>query len=84
MTVYPPRELIVLGVPSAERSSPNNFVGIWSEHDNGDVPPRWKIGGPNQILRQVRGIALDPKDKNIIISDKYVNAVLTYHFPEIF
>ena len=84
ITVYPPREFILVGVPSSERSSPNNFVGVWSEHDNGDVPPRWTIGGPNAILRQVRGIALDPKNKNVIVSDKYVNAVLTYHFPEIF
>ena len=84
ITVNPSRQFILRGVPSDERSSPNNFVGVWSENDNGDVPPRWMIGGPNQLLRQVRGIVLVPKDKTVVISDKYVNMVLTYYFPEIF
>jgi hypothetical protein len=74
----------VLGVPSADKSSPNNFVGVWSEHDTGDVPPRWMIGGPNQALRQVRGIILVPHKKEIIVGDKYQNSVFTYYFPEIF
>ena len=82
--VYPPRQFILRGVPSNERSSPNNFVGVWSENDHGNVPPRWMIGGPNQLLRQVRGITLVPKDKTVVISDKYVNVVMTYYFPEIF
>ncbi len=84
ITNYPPRQFILLGVPSVERESPNNFVGVWSEKDNGDVPPRWQIGGPNQLLRQVRGITLVPKEKTVVVSDKYVNAVMTYYFPEIF
>jgi hypothetical protein len=84
IVVYPPRQFILMGVPSAENSSPNNFVGVWSENDNGDVPPRWTIGGPNQLLRQVRGLALVPKEKTVVISDKYLNAVMTYYFPEIF
>lgn len=84
MTNYPPREEIILTVTSVERNSPTDFVGVWSEHDNGDVAPRWTIGGPNQLLRQVRGIALIPQSKDLIVSDKYVNAVMTYHFPEIF
>jgi hypothetical protein len=84
IAVYPPTRFILLGVPSYEKSAPNNFVGVWSENDNGDVPPRWTIGGPNQLLRQVRGITLVPKDKSVVISDKYVNAVMTYYFPEIF
>ena len=84
MAVYPPKELILVGVPGGENTSPNNFVGVWSELDNGDVPPRWRIGGPNSVLRQVRGLTLDPKNKSVIISDKYVNAVMTFYFPEIF
>ena len=31
-----------------------------------------------------RGVALDEKNKNIIVTDKRLNAILTYHFPEIF
>jgi hypothetical protein len=59
-------------------------VGVWSIHDRGDVPPRWMIGGPNGMLVQIRGVALDPKHKSVIVSDKRLNALLTYSFPEIF
>jgi len=87
VTVYPPKELILIGNHSAGfryDKGDTAFVGVWSEHDNGDVPPRWTIGGPNGILRQTRGVAIDPKHKTVIISDKYLNAVMTYSFPEIF
>ena len=65
-------------------SSTDCFVGVWSVNDNGDVAPRWRIGGPNGILRQVRGVAIDAKDKSIIVSDKRLNAVMTFYFPEMF
>ncbi len=84
MALYPPRQLIVASVPAGQTTSPENFVGVWSELDDGDVPPRWLLGGPNSVLRQARGITLDPANKNVIVSDKYVNAVMTFHFPEIF
>ena len=84
ITVYPPTKTILVGLPSNEKASPNNFVGVWKESDDGDVPPRWMIGGPNQALQQVRGITVVPKEKTVVVSDKYVNAVLTYYFPAIF
>jgi hypothetical protein len=88
VTVYPPKELILVANHSAgfryDKNGDTAFVGVWSEHDNGDVPARWTIGGPNGVLRQTRGVAVDPKHKTIIISDKYLNSVLTYSFPEIF
>jgi hypothetical protein len=31
-----------------------------------------------------RGIALDPKNKAMMVSDKRLNAVLTFYFPEMF
>ncbi len=65
-------------------SSEASFVGVWSIHDNGDVPPRWTIGGPHGILRQARGVALDVKNKTVIISDKALNGVLSFEFPELF
>ena len=61
-----------------------SYVGIWSIHDDGDVPPRWTIGGPHKMLRKPRGLDLDPKNQTIIVSDKDLNAVLTYHVPELF
>ena len=89
--VYPPRGLVLAAVPGprsgpGERlSSDEAFVGVWSMlEDNGDVPPRWRIGGPQGMLRQPRGVTFDAKNKTVIVSDKYLNAVMTYYFPEIF
>jgi len=81
---HPPRGLYLVGAPSNANTGPQNFVGVWSIHDSGDVPPRWMIGGPNAVLRQVRGLALVPQHKSVIVSDKYLNAILTFEFPEIF
>jgi hypothetical protein len=83
-TVYPPRGWIVVAARGVQQSSPDSFIGIWSIHDNGDVAPRWTIGGPNGILRRTRGITLDPESKTVIASDKYLNAVFTWHLPEMF
>lgn len=86
--VYPPKGEILVSVrgtgPYAELASDEAFVGVWSINDNGDVPPRWAIGGPHGILQMPRGIALDVKNQNMLVSDKRLNAVLTFHFPEVF
>jgi len=88
MTTYPPRGYILvtvrLGRGGAQQTSEDQYVGVWSIYDNGNVPPLWTIGGPHGMLRDIRGVAVDPKRKNVFISDKYVNGILTYHFPEIF
>ena len=83
---YPPGGLILVTMPGPDYSGSHDgsFVGVWSVEDNGDVPPRWTIGGPFGMLKQPRGVDLDPKNKTVIISDKFLNAVLTYYFPEIF
>ena len=60
------------------------FVGVWSVNDTGDVPPRWFIGGPKSGMKKPRGIALNPKNKELIVADMRLNTVLTYYFPEIF
>jgi len=89
ITLYPARGWIVVANQGVNSHPPidyseESFVGVWSIHDSGDVPPRWTIGGPNGVLRQARGVALDPKNKTVIVSDKYLNAAVTYYFPEIF
>lgn len=61
-----------------------SFVGVWSIFDEGNVAPRWTIGGPLRMLRKPRGLDLDLKNQNVIVSDKELNAVLTFHVPEIF
>jgi hypothetical protein len=84
MTTYPPRGWILAAVHRGGRNSDMAYVGVWSINDNGVVPPRWTIGGPKGLLRDTRGIAVDPKHKSVIVSDKYVNGIATYEFPEIF
>ena len=91
--VYPQRGEIIV-VANAPGGGPaegygvlatdTGFVGVWNILDNGNVPPHWMIGGPKGELLQIRGVTLDAKNKNVIISDKRLNAVLTYSFPEIF
>ena len=60
------------------------FVGVWHITDNGDVAPRWKLHGPGTTLLKPRGVALNPKNQEVIIADMRLNSVLTFYFPEIF
>jgi DNA-binding beta-propeller fold protein YncE len=60
------------------------YVGVWSIDDNGEVPPRYTVGGPNGLLQKPRGLDLDPSHNAVIVSDKALNAVLTYEMPQIF
>jgi hypothetical protein len=64
--------------------APDSFVGIWSIDDNGDVPPLWTLGGPRGAFQMIRGIAVNAKHKEVIVTDKRLNAVLTFSVPEIF
>jgi hypothetical protein len=66
------------------RYAPLDYVGVWNVLDDGDVPPRFTIGGPNLLLKDGRGITFDAKNKDVIVSDKTLNAVLTFHVPEVF
>ena len=87
MSVYPQGKWIIATQPGEyEEMEPEGaFVGIWSEMDNGDVPPRWKINkGPKSAMKKPRGVVIDPKHKEIIVADMRLNSVLTYYFPEIF
>jgi len=75
------------GIPpgfQSERKNGLSFVGVWSIFDDGDVPPRWTIGGPNRMLIKPRGLDLDLKNQTVIVSDKDLNGVLTYYVPELF
>jgi len=62
----------------------DDYVGVWSVFDDGNVPARLTIGGPNLLLKDGRGIALDTRNKDVIVSDKTLNAVLRFHVPEAF
>jgi hypothetical protein len=85
LAVQPTKGLVIAGVRTLEElGGPDNFVGVWDVFAGGDTPPIYRIGGPNVLLEQVRGVALNPKHKELIVSDKRINGVLTYYFPEIF
>ena len=86
MQVYPPKGwIIVTQITNPPDQEPDNvFVGIWSIRDNGDVPPRWKLGGPKSTLKKPRGVVLIPAHKELIVADMRLNSVLTYYFPELF
>jgi hypothetical protein len=83
LQVYPPKGWIV-ATHSSDAKAEENFIAIWSENDNGDVPPRFKLGGTKTTLLRARGVVLNPKYKEVIVVDTYWNALLTFYFPEIF
>ena len=60
------------------------FVGVWNISDNGDVPPRAMIRGPFGGLLHPVGLALNPKDGEIYVSDSVRNGVLSFLVPQLF
>lgn len=86
MEIYAPKGWIVASQPGRVDSQEpeGSFVGVWSINDSGNLPPRWRLSGPKSLLIKPRGVALDPKHKELIVVDMRLNAVLTFSFPEIF
>jgi DNA-binding beta-propeller fold protein YncE len=60
------------------------FVGIWNITDNGDVPPRAMIRGPFSGLLHPVGLALNPTDGEIYVSDSVRNGILSFLVPDLF
>jgi hypothetical protein len=58
------------------------FVAIYDVMDNGPVQAEWTVG--RGYLQDIRGIALDTRNKTVVISDKGLQGVLTFSLPEIF
>ncbi len=86
LQIYPPGGWIIVAQSTAwpEIEPPDVFIGIWSIHDNGNVPPRWRLAGPATGIKKPRGVALNPRNKELIVADMTRNAVLTFSFPELF
>jgi DNA-binding beta-propeller fold protein YncE len=85
--VFPEKGLIVVPqITSGSIAEPENtFIGVWSINDNGDVPARWKIDGESKnVMKKPRGVAVNPKYREVIVADMRLNAVLTYSLPEMF
>ena len=72
-------------VPGGQMVALDSFVGVWSVTDSGNVPPQWILGGPRAgTFEMIRGIAVNAKFKEVIVTDKRLNAVMTFSMPEIF
>ena len=87
MQVYPQRKEIVVTMPGIRdvMEPMGAFVGVWSIDDNGDVPPRLKIPADDRTkLKKPFGVVLDPKHKEVIVSDMRNQGILTFSVPEIF
>ncbi len=84
MRINPDNGMIYVGVGAGDRHEAQDFVGVWSVYDDGVVPPRFTIGGPATILKDVRGVAIDRRNQNVIVTDKTLNSILTFHVPEAF
>ena len=84
LTIDPGSGMIFAAVRPGGRYEKEDYVGVWSIYDEGDVPPRFTIGGPNGLLSDARGVAVDPKSKTVVVSDKTLNALLTFRVPEAF
>jgi hypothetical protein len=87
LQVYPPRKLIVATMPEQidQMEPDHSFLGIWSYDDNGDVAPKWEIPvSPRTTHKKSFGVVLNPKNKEVVISDMRLNGVLTFSVPEIF
>ena len=84
MTINSQRGLVFVNTRIGGRFALEDFVGVWSVFDDGEVFPLYTIGGPGNLLKDVRGIALDPKEKMVIVSDKTHNAIFNFHVPEVF
>jgi hypothetical protein len=84
--VWPEGRLIFAAMPGLQgyMEPPRTFLGVWSLDDNGNMPPKWAISGEQTTLYKVFGVAINPEQKEIYLSDMRQHGVLTYHVPEVF
>lgn len=76
---------IYKAIPEDPWNDPNlGFIGVWNITDKGDVPPRAKLGGPFSGLLHPIGLAINPKDGEMYVSDSVRNGLFTYLVPDFF
>ena len=87
-TLYPPKGKIIVPIRGAvtvnKTMAVDSFVGVYDINADGDVPPQIILGGPRGVFQMIRGVAVNAKHKELIVSDKRINAVLTFRVPELF
>lgn len=78
------RDPTIIDLWSPWDSSDLGFLGVWRITDSGDVPPMLVVRGPTTGIIQPGGVAIDPKHKEVIVSDSPTNSVFTFLLPEVF
>jgi DNA-binding beta-propeller fold protein YncE len=68
--------------PQTMNLTPTAYIAVFDQNDNGDVAPKWTIA--KGYIYMPRGLTLDPKNKTVIVSDKYMNSVMTFALPELY
>jgi len=57
---------------------------MWDISDNGDVPPRGIIKGPDSYLVHPAGVAINPKSGEVFVTDGVRNGMFTFLAPSFF
>lgn len=57
-----------------------SFIAVFSVDDEGDVAPRYTTG--HNHFKEIRNLAIDPKNKTVMAADKTQNDITTWNFPE--
>ena len=90
IVVHPPTRTVIVTSSAGQGTRdpetfnlvPRAYVGVWSQDASGDVAPQWTVAKGH--LYMPRGLTLDPKKKTVIVSDKYMNSVMTFSLPEMY
>jgi DNA-binding beta-propeller fold protein YncE len=90
IVVHPPSHSVVIttsgpeggGRDEANEPAPTAYVAVFDEDDSGDVAPLWTVA--KGYLYMPRGLTLDPERKTVIVSDKFMNSVMTFSLPEMY
>jgi hypothetical protein len=61
-----------------------DHIAVYDVDAEGPGKVLYTIGGPKGILAAPRGITVDVKNKTVIVTDKHLNAAMTFSTPEIF
>jgi hypothetical protein len=60
------------------------FIGVWNIDDNGNVPPRMIIRGPETRAAGFAGVAFNPEAGEVYAVSGNLNGFLTYLVPAFF
>ena len=69
-------------VPNPLRPEPG--PPVVSFRKGGNIRPAGSSPEIGASFKKQRGIALNPKNKELVVADMRLNSVMTYYFPEIF